>query len=144
MVRGLAKDLDVRSPTLCCRDSRTGDAFCHGCDLLFRRDGLHVTSGPGPADRHGGIDPGTDGVPGLRMVAETHSRRAVRPVDASCFDTPVVLVWYKRRCRCRCRCREHACTGGTFTERASSSARAVQMPLFRLFVQVKTSWREVL
>lgn len=56
---------------------------------------------------------------GLRTVAEAHSRRAVRLVDAPCFDTPVVLIWRKRRYRCR----EDACDVWTFTEQVPDLVR---------------------
>ncbi|WP_083518649.1 transposase family protein [Serinicoccus chungangensis] len=44
-----------------------------------------------------------------------HSRRTVRLVHAPCFDTPVVVLWRKRRYRCR----EEAWAVGTFTEQVS-------------------------
>jgi transposase len=45
--------------------------------------------------------------------------RAVRLVDAPCFDTPVVLLWRKRRYRCR----EDACAMRTFTEQEPDLVR---------------------
>ncbi|QFG70372.1 ISL3 family transposase [Ornithinimicrobium pratense] len=63
--------------------------------------------------------PARVGCPTCGTVAEAHSRRAVRLVDAPCFDTPVVLLWRKRRYRCR----EDACAVRTFTEQAPDLAR---------------------
>ncbi len=85
-------------------------------------EGLHVTavrrepdlltvtveSGPVPT-----------GCPTCGTVAEAHSRRVVRLVDAPCFDTPVVLIWRKRRYRCR----EGACEMATFTEQLPDLVR---------------------
>src|SRR5690606_32015500 len=105
MIRGLlplpiAKDLDVSEPTSCCRALCTGGAYCTNCDLLVGLDGLHVTA----VDRAPDLltvtiesAPALTGCPGCGTVAESHSRRAVRLVDAPCFDTPVVLLWRKRR-----------------------------------------------
>ncbi|WP_237770215.1 helix-turn-helix domain-containing protein [Ornithinimicrobium sp. CNJ-824] len=112
----------MSEPTSCCRALGTGGAYCHNCDLLVGLDGLHVTdvrrdpelltvtveSAPAPA-----------GCPGCGTVAEAHSRRAVRLVDAPCFDTPVVLLWRKRRYRCR----EDACEVRTFTEQVPDLVR---------------------
>ncbi|KUG57115.1 transposase [Serinicoccus chungangensis] len=67
-----------------------------------------VESAPAPA-----------GCPTCGTVAEAHSRRVVRLVDAPCFDTPVVLLWRKRRYRCR----EDGCPVRTFTEQEPGLAR---------------------
>ena len=135
MIRGLlphpiAKDLDVTEPTSCCRALGTGGTYCHNCDLLVGLDGLHVTA----VDRAPDLltvsvesAPAPVGCPTCGTVAEAHSRRVVRLVDAPCFDTPVVLLWRKRRYRCR----EDACAMGTFTEQEPDLARQVAWQLWR-------------
>ncbi len=127
MIRGLlplpiAKDLDVIQPTSCCRALGTAGAYCDNCDLLLGLEGLHVTA----VDRAPDLltvtvesTPGPVGCPGCGTVAQEHSRRAVRLVDAPCFDIPVVLLWRKRRYRCR----EDACAMVTFTEQEPDLVR---------------------
>lgn len=127
MIRGLlplpiAKDLDVSEPTSCCRALGTGGAYCHNCDLLVGLDGLHVTA----VDRAPELLTVTvesasvpTGCPACGTVAEAHSRRVVRLVDAPCFDTPVMLLWRKRRYRCG----EDACPVRTFTEQEPDLVR---------------------
>nr|WP_187345602.1 ISL3 family transposase [Serinicoccus sp. CNJ-927] len=63
--------------------------------------------------------PAPTGCPSCGVVVQAHSRRVVRLVDAPCFDTPVVLLWRKRRYRCR----EEACPVGTFTEQVPDLGR---------------------
>jgi len=100
MIRGLlplpiAKALDVNHPTSCCRALSTGGAYCHNCDLLVGLDGLHVTAvrrDPELLTVTVESAPVPTGCPACGTVAEAHSRRVVRLVDAPCFDTPVVLI----------------------------------------------------
>ena len=92
----IVKDLDVNQPTSCCRAQGTAGAYCHNCDLLLGLAGLHVTGvhrEPGLLTVTVEAAPGPVGCPTCGTVAEAHSRRAVRLVDAPCFDTPVVLIW---------------------------------------------------
>ncbi len=127
MIRGLlplliSKDLDVNQPTSCCRALGTGGAYCHNCDLLVGLDGLHVTDVRREPELltvtiESAAEPA--GCPTCGTVAEAHSRRVVRLVDAPCFDTPVVLLWRKRRYRCR----EDACEVRTFTEQVPDLVR---------------------
>lgn len=112
----------MSDPTSCCPSLCAGGAYCDNCDLLVGLAGLHVIgverepelvtvtveSAPAPA-----------GCPGCGTVAEAHDRRVVRLVDAPCFDTPVVLLWRKRRYRCR----ENAGDVGTFTEQVPDLVR---------------------
>ncbi|MFK5585138.1 ISL3 family transposase [Ornithinimicrobium sp. LYQ131] len=63
--------------------------------------------------------PAPTGCPSCGVVAEAHSRRTVRLVDAPCFATPVVLIWRKRRYRCR----EGGCEVKTFTEQSPDLVR---------------------
>ena len=105
----------MNQPTSCCRAQGTAGAYCHNCDLLLGLAGLHVTGvhrEPGLLTVTVEAAPGPVGCPTCGTVAEAHSRRAVRLVDAPCFDTPVVLIWRKRRYRCR----EDECAVRTFTE----------------------------
>ena len=118
----MAKDLDVSEPTSCCRALCADGAYCHNCDLLMGLDGLHVTA----VNREPKLltvtiesAPVPTGCPTCGTVAEAHSRRVVRLVDAPCFDTPVVLIWRKRRYRCR----EDACEVRTFTEQVPDLVR---------------------
>lgn len=127
MIRGLlplpiAKDPDVSEPTSCCRALCTSGAYCHNCDLLLGLDGLHVTAvrrEPELLTVTIESAPAPTGCPTCGTVAEAHSRRVVRLVDAPCFDTPVVLLWRKRRYRCR----EDACPVRTFTEQVPDLVR---------------------
>ncbi len=128
MIRGLlplliSKDLDVNQPTSCCRALGTGGAYCHNCDLLVGLDGLHVTDVRREPELltvtiESAAEPA--GCPTCGTVAEAHSRRVVRLVDAPCFDTPVVLLWRTRRYRCR----EDACEVRTFTEQVPDLVRS--------------------
>src|SRR5699024_10317508 len=81
----IVKDLDVNQPTSCCRAQGTAGAYCHNCDLLLGLAGLHVTGvhrEPGLLTVTVEAAPGPVGCPTCGTVAEAHSRRAVRLVDA--------------------------------------------------------------